>query len=43
MPQELSPERELTRGAAHTTGDGQASAVRCAKSPVQGAHTEHRV
>ena len=43
VPQELSPERELTRRAAHSTGDGQASAVRCAKSPIQGPYTQGRV
>jgi hypothetical protein len=43
MPQKLSPEGELTGGAAHPTGDGHASAVRCAKSPIQGPDSKGRV
>lgn len=43
MAQELGPERELTVGAAHTTGDGHASAIGCPKSAIQGSDAKHRV
>ena len=43
MAQELGPEREITFGAAHTTGDGHASAIGCAKSAIQRSNTKHRV
>jgi len=43
MAQQLGPERKLTRGTAHATGDGQASAIGGAKRCIQGPDTEHRV